>query len=87
MEKIADQMKHQSSASLACLRGIHRWPVNSHHKGPVMQKMFPFDDVIMEYPASSFKYIRIAHKTVSYPLILSIHNRVPGDTVETDMQI
>ena len=28
-------------------RGIHRWPVNSPHKGPVTQKMFPFDDVIM----------------------------------------
>ena len=24
-----------------------RWPVNSPHKGPVMWKMFPFDDVIM----------------------------------------
>ena len=43
----ADQRKHQSSASLAFVRGIHRWPVNSPHKGPVMQKMFPFDDVIM----------------------------------------
>ena len=30
-----------------CLRGIHRWPVNSSHKGPVTRKMFPFDDVIM----------------------------------------
>ena len=30
------------------LRGIPRWPVNSHHKGQVMQKMFPFDDVIMQ---------------------------------------
>ena len=39
--------KHQSSASLACVRGIHRWPVNSPHKGPVTRKMFPFDDVIM----------------------------------------
>ena len=29
------------------LRGIHRWPVNSPHKRPVTQKMFPFDDVIM----------------------------------------
>ena len=29
------------------MRGIHCWPVNSLHKGPVMQKMFPFDDVIM----------------------------------------
>ena len=43
----ADQRKHQSSASLAFVRGIHRWPVNSPHKGPVTRKMFPFDDVIM----------------------------------------
>ena len=33
----ADQKKHQSSASLAFVRGIH----------PVTRKMFPFDDVIM----------------------------------------
>ena len=26
--------------------GIHRGPVNSPHKWPVKQKMFPFDDVI-----------------------------------------
>ena len=32
--------------SLAFVRGIHRWPVNSPHKGPVTQNMFPFDDVI-----------------------------------------
>ena len=43
----ADQRKHQSSASLAFVRGIHWWPVNSPHKGSVKQKMFPFDDVIM----------------------------------------
>ena len=43
----ADQRKHQSFASLAFVRGIHRWPVNSPHKGPVTRKMFPFDDVIM----------------------------------------
>ena len=45
----ADQRKHQSSASLAFVRGIHRGPVNSPHKGPVTRKMFPFDDVIMLY--------------------------------------
>ena len=28
----ADQRKHQSSASLAFVLGIHRWPVNSLHK-------------------------------------------------------
>ena len=41
------QRKHQSSATLACVWGIHRWSVNSPHKGPVTRKMFPFDGVIM----------------------------------------
>ena len=31
----ADQRKHQSSASLAFVRGIHWWLVNYPHKGPV----------------------------------------------------
>ena len=43
----ADQRKHQSSASLAFVRGIHRGPVNSSHKRPVTRKMSLFDDVIM----------------------------------------
>ena len=43
----ADPTKHQSSASLVFVRGIHRGPVNSPHKWPVTRKMFPFDDVIM----------------------------------------
>ena len=43
----ADQRKHQSSASLAFVRGIHRWSVNSPHKWPVTLKMFPFDDGII----------------------------------------
>ena len=42
-----DQENHQSSVSLAFVRGIHRWPVNFPHKGPVTRKMFPFNDVIM----------------------------------------
>ena len=42
-----DQRKHQSSAPLAFVWGIHRSPVNSPHKWPVTRKMFPFDDVIM----------------------------------------
>ena len=36
----AHQRKHQSSASLAFVRGFHRGPVNSPHKGPVTRKMF-----------------------------------------------
>ena len=43
----ADQRKHQSSASLAFVWGIHLWPVNSPHKWPVTRKMFPFGDAIM----------------------------------------
>ena len=43
----ADQRKHQSSASLAFVRGNHRRPLNSRHKGPVTRKMFSFHDVIM----------------------------------------
>ena len=43
----ADQRKHQISASLAFVRGIHRWPVNSPHNRPVMRIVFPFHDVIM----------------------------------------
>ena len=43
----ADQRKHKSSASLAFVRGIHRWPVNSPHKGLVTRKAFSFDYVII----------------------------------------
>ena len=39
--------KHQSYASLAFVRGIHQCSVDSPDKGPVTQKMFPFDGVIM----------------------------------------
>ena len=42
-----DQRKHQSSAPLAFVRGIHMWPVNCPHKRPVTRKIFQFDDVIM----------------------------------------
>ena len=39
--------KNQSSAPLAFMRWIHRWLVNSPHKGSATLKMFPFDDIIM----------------------------------------
>ena len=43
----ADQRKHQTSASLALVSGIHQGSVNSPHKWPITRKMFPLDDVIM----------------------------------------
>ena len=39
--------KKPSSASPAYVGGIHRWPMNSPHKGSVTRKMPPFDYVIM----------------------------------------
>ena len=44
-----DQRKHQRSASLTFVRGIHPGPVESPHKGPVTRKMFPVDDDIMNH--------------------------------------
>ena len=43
----ADQRIHQSSVSLAFMRGFHWRLVNSPRKCPVTRKMVPFDDVIM----------------------------------------
>ena len=42
------QRKHHSSVSLAFVRVVHRWLVDSPHKGPIMRKIFPVDDVIMK---------------------------------------
>ena len=33
-----DDRKHQSTASLAFVKGTRRWPVNSPHKGPVTRE-------------------------------------------------
>ena len=67
----ADQRKHESSASLAFVEGIHRWPVNSRHKRPVTRKMFPFDDDIilfsqhLQYPNASKHQVLRSHSVVS----------------------
>ena len=43
---------------VSCLcGGIHRWLVNSPHKGPVTRKMFPFDDVIMSGTSTWYTYL------------------------------
>ena len=62
-----DQRKHQSSASLAFVWEIHRWPVNSRHKWPLTRKMFPFDDVIMRCATRCIivkTLLAMYHKTV-----------------------
>ena len=65
----ADQSKHQSSASLALVWGIHRGPVNSPHKWPVTRKMFPLDDVIMP-PAVCMDSHFTNKITIHYPLMV-----------------
>ena len=62
-----DQRKHQCSASLAFVRGIHRGPVNSPHKWPVTRKMFPFYDVIMEMK----RYGRHLGVRIIIPMVLT----------------
>ena len=44
-----DQRKLRRSASLAFVRGMHQWPVNSPHKLPITRKMFPFYNVIKNF--------------------------------------
>ena len=72
----ADYRKHQSSASLAFVRGMNRLPVNLPHKWPVTQKMFPFDEAIMiflqyvDYVFINYLYVPIVHK--HYPGIFLI---------------
>ena len=39
----ADQRMYQNFASLAFVRGIYRWPVDSLYKRPVTREMIPFD--------------------------------------------
>ena len=64
----ANPRKHQSSVSLAFVRGIHRSPVNSPHKGPVTRKRLPFDGVIMTKLAPSESYL------ISVVWLLIIHD-------------
>ena len=65
----ADQRKHQSSASLAFVRGIHRWPVNSPHKRPVTRKIFASEDVIMYV-----SLIAICSRDNTVIFLLNAHN-------------
>ena len=64
-----DQRKHQSSASLAFVGGIHRGPLNSPHKWPVTRKMFPFDDVIMSRVLSPSSITKTVCRSVKLVVI------------------
>ena len=66
---------------------IHRWPVNSPHKGPVTRNAFPFDVVIMQikYSSSSMPCSMIFHEIpyrlscfISYLQITSLADTQPS---------
>ena len=66
-----DQRKHQSSVSLAFVRGIHRGPVNSSHKWPVTRKMVPFDDVTMLFCEND---VETGYSTANHDIIMEPEN-------------
>ena len=78
----ADQSKHQSSASLAFVCGIHRRPVNSPHKWPVTRKMFPFDDIMLYDCASeiTLTYLGDPEKNTADPMFFEIYVPPPTHT-------
>ena len=61
-----DQRKHQSSASLSFVWGIHREPMNSPHKWPVTRKMFPFHDVYMLSKHQSSTFLVLWHSSIRH---------------------
>ena len=61
------------------MRGTHRGPVNSPHKGPVTWKMFPFDDVIM--------YAKACDMILKISLDLTAHEQYLMHTTYVDIFI
>ena len=89
----ANQRKHQSSASLAFMSGIHRWPVNYPHKGSVTGKIFPFDDAIMSrrliprYKKIFYKFRPDAFGCFLTQLIVAQWRHLASLTVSTSVQV
>ena len=65
--------KKQSGRYRLFMRGIHWWPVDSPHKGPVTQKAFPVRDVIMTlylgFLPASFKVTSVGYCLVTPKLV------------------
>ena len=70
----ADQRKHQSPASLAFVRGIHRWPVNSPHKGTVTRKCVHF--MTSSWPIVRFDVLYFVLVSLSSLGLYSLRHRV-----------
>ena len=68
-----DQRKHQSSASLAFVSGIHRWPVISPHTWPVTRKGFPFHVIMVKtlVKIPCFLYLIVFNKNMTKCMLIS----------------
>ena len=83
----ADQRKHQSSASLAFVWGIHRRPVNSPHKWPVTRKMFPLDDVIVTTAPGTKPWPIPTTSTQAFGQVTGIYIRIRYLQIIPDLQM
>ena len=70
----ANQRKYQSSASLAFVRGIHRWPVDSPHKGSVTRKMFHVSCFVSEL--SSLRRVLLNEKYSYHDFFINLHFQI-----------
>ena len=77
----ASQWKHQRSASLAFVWGIHRWLVSSPHKGPVTRKMFLFDDVIMMVSNTQYTHFQ-QHILKTLNIIFNTYGLTPEGVIQ-----
>ena len=68
----AVRRKHQGSASLAFVRGIHRCPMNSPYQWPVTRKMFPFDDVVMNKTTENKNSVNTWWNMLVYTLVFFV---------------
>ena len=48
-DSLLNRLFRRRSKKTSKHRVTGQWPVNSPHKGPITRKMFPFDDVAMQY--------------------------------------
>ena len=64
--------KTSNSMSLAFVREIHQWPVNSRHKGPIMPKMFPFDYFTMKNSGVNFQRVTMHNDIETSSLNINI---------------
>ena len=73
---VVNQRKHPISASLTFVRGIHRSPVDSPHKGTVTRKTFPFNNVIIAddiHPKTGYEWQVQLRETLLWNILPEVY--------------